>query len=220
MAQPSDVEELTSLVLQSHFDIDGPHIARISERQAGVDAVHLDLLAPVARQLGMMWEDDLCDFVQVTVGLLRLQKILANSSSSLGQDEVKRAPRVLLVPGPGNQHSFGMSMVASFFQRAGWTGWSGVPASSAELLRRVSLERFSVIGFSVGDDRHLDALTSTIRAVRRTSRNREVGIMVGGPVFIAHPELVAMVGADTTASDGRQAVLQAQRLLTLIPSRG
>jgi methanogenic corrinoid protein MtbC1 len=44
--------------------------------------------------------------------------------------------------------------------------------------------------------------------------------MVGGPVFLAHPELVAMVGADATAADGRQAVQQAQRLLMLIPSRG
>ena len=43
--------------------------------------------------------------------------------------------------------------------------------------------------------------------------------MVGGPVFVAHPELAAYVGADGTATDGRQAVLQAESLLALLPER-
>jgi methanogenic corrinoid protein MtbC1 len=43
--------------------------------------------------------------------------------------------------------------------------------------------------------------------------------MVGGPLFIEHPELVAGVGADATAADGLQAVAQAQSLLTLLPTR-
>jgi hypothetical protein len=38
--------------------------------------------------------------------------------------------------------------------------------------------------------------------------------MVGGPVFIEHPELVAQVGADATAADAWQAVVQAQGLLS------
>ena len=39
--------------------------------------------------------------------------------------------------------------------------------------------------------------------------------MVGGPVFIAIPEFVALVGADATAIDGQQAALQAERMLSL-----
>ena len=34
--------------------------------------------------------------------------------------------------------------------------------------------------------------------------------MVGGRVFTEHPELVASVGADATAIDGRQAPIQAE----------
>ena len=43
--------------------------------------------------------------------------------------------------------------------------------------------------------------------------------MVGGRIFVAHPELVARVGADATAIDGGQAALQAESLLTLLPRR-
>jgi len=216
-----DVAELTDLVLQPRFDIASERVDRISGRQPGTEAIYLDLLTPVARRLGEMWEEDLCDFVQVTVGLVRLQQMLTTLSVPFPQDagRTQWIPRVLLVPAPGDQHSFGMSMVASFFQRAGWNGWSGVPGSTADLLSRVRNEWFAVVGFSVSNEKRLDALTSVIRAIRRTSRNREVGVMVGGPVFIEHPELVAMVGADATAVDGRQAVLQAQHLLALIPSR-
>ena len=167
-----------------------------------------------------MWNEDLCDFIQVTVGLLRLQQLMTTLGAPLlqGDGQSRRVPRVLLVPAPGNQHSFGMAMVASFFQRAGWTGWSGAPASVAELLSRVRGEWFTVVGFSISDEKHLDALSRAVRAIRRASRNWDVGIMIGGPVFIVRPELAMMVGADATAVDGRQAVLHAQNLLASMSS--
>jgi methanogenic corrinoid protein MtbC1 len=40
--------------------------------------------------------------------------------------------------------------------------------------------------------------------------------MVGGPLLAVHPEIVSMVGADATASDGAQAVAQAEGLLALL----
>jgi hypothetical protein len=45
-------------------------------------------------------------------------------------------------------------------------------------------------------------------------------VLVGGPIFIAHPELVALVGADATAVDGRQAAIQAETMLSLLQRRG
>jgi MerR family transcriptional regulator, light-induced transcriptional regulator len=73
-----------------------------------------------------------------------------------------------------------------------------------------------VVGLSVSCEVQLDALVSTIRLIRRASRNQAVGILVGGPVFVEHPEMVPLVGADATAVDGRQAPVQAENLLALI----
>ena len=80
-------------------------------------------------------------------------------------------------------------------------------------------EWFAVVGLSVAARRALDALAASIRALRRASRNRAIGVLVGGPLFVAHPELVARVGADATAVDGGQAPLQAQNLLALLARR-
>lgn len=43
-----------------------------------------------------------------------------------------------------------------------------------------------------------------------------ITVMVGGRVFVEHPESVAAVGADATAANARQAVLQAEDLLDMV----
>jgi hypothetical protein len=40
-----------------------------------IDDIFLKLIAPVARHLGWMWEEDQADFSQVSLGLIRLQQI-------------------------------------------------------------------------------------------------------------------------------------------------
>ena len=220
-AQAGDVTSLTDILLHQDLGEAVAFVGGVFDHGTAVEDVYLNLLTPVARNLGAMWEEDLCDFVQVTTSLSRLHHVLNGLSAPFQDDPLRmaRRHRVMLVPGPGDNHSFGLSMVASFFQRAGWSGWTGVPESPADLIRRVHAESFAVIGFSVGCGRRLEALSSAIRSVRRASMNPDIRIMVGGPVFALHPELVAMVGADATAVDGRQAVLQAQSLLALIPIR-
>ena len=123
--------------------------------------------------------------------------------------------RILLVPAPGEQHTFGLAMVATFFRRAGWTVWSEPLACSNDLVGIVRNEWFSVVGFSLSCASRMEALATHIRRVRRASRNPAVGILVGGQVFLERPELVVLVGADATAVDGRQATLQAENLVAL-----
>lgn len=186
-------------------------------RQLGlpVESVYLDLLAPAARQLGVMWEEDECDFTAVTLGVGRLQVLLQELSPAFGHDVSypANARRVLLVPAPGEQHTFGLSMVAEFFLHDGWDVVGGQGALRDEAVSLVQEQWFDVIGFSVGSEARLDWLTSRIKLVREASCNPRIGVLVGGPIFTLHPEYVAMVGADATSSDGKQAPLTAESLI-------
>ncbi len=217
-ASQADIIRLADLVLaRSDLEVD-QFVDGVRQRGMAIENLYLDLLTPVARRLGDLWKEDLCDFAQVTLALGRLHDLLRALSPAF-QDEVARKThglRALLVPVPGEQHSFGLVMVAEFFRRAGWDVWSGPIKSTAELAGIARTKWFSVIGLSVSCAPSFDHLAQSIRAVRRTSRNRGVGVLVGGPIFIDHPELVAKVGADATASDGRQAVIQAHNLLDLL----
>jgi hypothetical protein len=69
------------------------------------------------------------------------------------------------------------------------------------------------VGFSVSSDRRLNELKQDISAIRRDSRNRHVGIMLGGPMMIAQPDLVATMGADMMSIDAATAPQQASGLI-------
>lgn len=212
------VEEFVGLILVNDVVVASAYLEAMRARGVSLETLYLHLLAPAARRLGELWSADLCDFTNVTVALGRLQQALRELSPAF-RDEVaprQHGRRALLMPAPGEQHTFGLFMVAEFFRRAGWDVWGGPPASSNDLTSMVRADWFDVVGLSVGCESRLDVLAAGIRAMRRASRNRAVGVMVGGPVFVEHPELVAFVGADATAVDARQAAEQAESIVSLL----
>jgi methanogenic corrinoid protein MtbC1 len=212
----SDVAELVRLLLHHDVSVASAYVDTVRQRGASLEVICLDLLAPAARELGDRWEEDECDFMQVTVGLCRLHQLLRELSPEFCVDESERAGnrRILLATCPGDQHTFGIALVAQFLRRAGWDVWHEFLASNAEILEVCSQHWFSVVGLSVATDTRIDVLKETIRAIRRASRNRGVGIMVGGPILIDRPELADLVGADATAVDGQQAVTRAEQIFT------
>ena len=216
-----DVAELGRIVMESDTERAVHFVESILQRGVPLESVYLELLAPTARHLGDLWDQDQSDFMQVTIGLWRLQEVLHELGPAFLNEAEPSEPgrRVFLVPVPGDQHTFGAVIVAEFFRRAGWDVWDDPGASKEEIVRIVRSEWFSVVGLSVSCEQHLETLGSVIRAIRRSSRNSSIGIMMGGQPFIEHPERVALVGADATAVDGRQATLQAQNLLHLLASR-
>jgi methanogenic corrinoid protein MtbC1 len=212
---PQDVQQFVTLVL-AHDDAGWQtHMERLLSRGVAVDDIYLGLLSPAAAELGRMWEDDLCSFTDVTVGLGRLQRIMRTLSPAFGREVEFPADgrRVLLLPAPGEQHTFGLSIVAEFFRRAGWEVVGDNEARASDPAALVRSEWFDVIGISVGHDARLDWLRSGIAAVRNASRNKAIGVMVGGPTFVGRHERAAEVGADGTADDGREAPKVAEQLL-------
>lgn len=210
-----DVKELTRLVLAEDADVALAFVEAICKRGAEAEAVYLDLLAPCARHLGELWKADVCDFVQVTIGLGRLQTVLREMSrrddQQVGIHQDGR--RALLAPAPGEQHMFGILIVAEFMRRSNWDIRLEPVVAGDALAAIVAGEWFALVGLSASSESHLDKLAKTIAAIRRTSRNPSVGIMVGGLVFAEHPELADAVQADATAVDGEAAAKKAELLL-------
>ncbi len=157
----------------------------------------------------------MCDFVEVTTGVFRLQRLVARFRI----DEDAAAPdgqhRVLLMGAPGEQHTFGVRIVEQFLRKAGWEVSIGLASTPLEIAALVASEWFDVVGLTLSSDSRLEPLAAAIRSVRDASCNPAIGVMVGGPVFLQHPELVQRVGADASAVDATTAVLLAQRLLDL-----
>jgi methanogenic corrinoid protein MtbC1 len=212
------VEEFVELILDHDPVMAVAYFEALRARGVSIEAIYLHLLTPSARRLGELWCEDLCDFTKVTLALGRLQQLLRELSPDFRCETESRqhGRRALLMPAPGEQHTFGLFMVAEFFRQAGWDVWSGLPGAGDDVISLVRAEWFDIVGLSVGSESRVDGLAATIRTVRRASRNRAIGVMVGGPLFVENPELAAVVGADATAHDGRQAAQQAAGIVSLL----
>ena len=212
-----EVELLTEMVLRRDAAAAQTYVRARCSAGLRVETLYLRLLAPVALRLGELWEADLCDFTQVTVGLWRLQQIVFEYSPDFQRDRRVRmhVRRVMLVPAPGSQHTFGVVMVGEFFRRAGWDARGDPSASIPDVAATLADEWFDVVGLSVGSACRAEAVASAILGFRKSSLNPAVVVMVGGPVVDLSSEFVKRVGADGTAADAEAAVAEAERLVVL-----
>jgi len=213
----ADAEELVRLLLKQEAPSAVAFLTALRKRGATVEGLYLGILTDAARRLGTMWEEDRCDFTQVTISMGRLQQVVRNLSPvfQIAPIPRPRAQRVLLLPAPGGQHTFGLVMLAEFFCRAGWHVAGGPTVGAHEVIETVRNGWFDVVGFSIGAERQLEGVVNCIQAVRRASCNPDVGVMIGGPLFLERPDLPARVGADGAAIDAASAVLTATGLLAL-----
>lgn len=217
------VAELTTLLLKRDAATAASYVAALHARGIGAEALCLDLLAPAARRMDDLWAEDVCSSADVTLGMVRLRQALHGLGPAFQAKAgcgAAPGPHVLLAPVPGDQHTFGLAMVACFFRRAGWTVHGGIVASLAELTTAVRSQPFDIIGLSASCDRHLGPLAGCIRAMRAASCNQALGVLVGGPVFARHPKAAICVGADAAAADARQAPAQALALLAALQEPG
>ena len=220
-ASATCVPEFLALVMKPEAEEVKTFVEGLRTDGWSLEMLYLDLMAPTARKLGELWEADLCDFTEVTIGLGRLHNVLLELSMTFRADSTpwSRGRKALLVPAPGEQHTLGLSMVAEFFRRSGWEvhgDKAGARCSVADMVRN---EWFDLVGFSAGSDCRIESVAAEILAIRRASKNPAIAVMVGGPIFLAHPEMVAQVGADAMAIDAPDAVLQAEALLGICARR-
>jgi MerR family transcriptional regulator, light-induced transcriptional regulator len=209
------------LALELEADALLDHVEVFLRRGVSIDHVFVELLAPAARRLGVLWEDDLCDFVDVTMGLWRLQEIVRELSSRVpeGYGDPSGQSRALFSVMPGDNHGFGTVVIEDVFRRGGWATDCMTDCTTPDLLDRVARSSIDLVGLTVTHDDHIPRLAPLILALRSVSRNPRLCIMIGGRVPSENPQLVTICGADGTAPDAVQALALAEKLVAALASR-
>ncbi|MBA4050400.1 MAG: cobalamin B12-binding protein [Erythrobacter sp.] len=188
---------------------------------ASVETICLDLLAPAARKLGEMWERDECDFLDVTMGLWRLQEVMREVAARSPVDLLGMATpcSALFSPMPGDHHNFGTLMIDEVFARSGWRSEALVKPERRELLDRLARQSFDLLGLTLARDCPSAALSNLIRAVRNVSANPHIIVLVGGRMINENPGLAMEVGADGTGADALAALELANSLVKTAAAR-
>lgn len=202
------VEELVHIVLQHDAPVASEYVDTLRQQGFPLADIYLDLLAPAARRLGEMWEYDDVSFAEVAIGVCRMHQVLLDFSRCFDPIDCANSDErsALIVPTPGEEHTFGLFLVVEFLRRAGWHCWTGSPRTEEELLKLLESQRFDAIGLSVSTDRYLEQTGHIIAEIRRCSEDNGPAIVLGGRVPNENAELVSQLGADGSAEDGKAAV--------------
>jgi methanogenic corrinoid protein MtbC1 len=211
-----DIAELARIVIEHETSVASAYVDALRNQGVPIDAIFMELLAPTARLLGEMWKADQCCFTDVTIGMARVQQIVHELSPEFERENAQAfdGRRILLVTVPGEQHTLGLMIVEEHFRRFGWDCSSSAPKDIRDITRLVRAQHFDVVGLSVSCGALMDTVPSSIQAIRKSSINKSVVVLVGGSIFLENPELASRVGADGTAEDGRHAILQLRSMLT------
>ncbi len=214
---PNAIDEFVSILVDRDDAAAFEFIFGLRDEGAPIENIYLQLLAPSARRLGELWIEDKCHFVDVTIGLARIQALLrALSPDFKAESDVDlNGSKALLSVHGSEQHTCGLFMVGEFFRRDGWSVWCGPPSSENEICDLVSSESFSIAGFSLSCEGLSEPLREEIARVRQASKNRHLKIFVGGNAFIEDRALIEHIGADEFATDSVDAVLHARKALEI-----
>jgi MerR family transcriptional regulator, light-induced transcriptional regulator len=168
----------------------------------------LELMAPAARVLGERWEDDQASFVEVALGVSRMHRILRafDGVPSHLWSHAGHGRKALLMPAPGELHTFGLRLVQEFLLRESWTVTNLTVQDLSQLGDIVAGEFFDIVGLSLSGETLIDTFKSAIRVIRVKSRNPNIKVIVGGHLFVERPELINSSTADAYAVDAPDTV--------------
>ena len=205
------VEDLTKLVLQEDARISVDYVKKMHGSGTALEDIYLLLLTPVARKLGEMWEEDESSFTEVTIALWRIKQLMYDLSPIFKQyaEQGKTGSSIMLVPLPGSQHNLGLFMVSEFFAKAGWRIWGELAATEEEIVSMAANEWFDIVGLSASVREQFPQLKELIQRIKAKSKNPNVGVIIGSPVFNQFPELIDDIGADMVGMDAADALEKA-----------
>jgi len=180
------------------------------------------LFASTASTLGEMWDDDVVNFAEVTIGLGRLHKLVHHFSdldASLKTPDVRH--NIILASAPKEQHAFGVLLVSKIFEMEGWLVTGGPDLhTGANMTELVAESWFDIVGLSASTEELALSLEDDIAEIRAASLNPNVFIMVGGAGVAQAPAIARQIGADTFATNADQAIIKARTLLGRRATRG
>lgn len=179
------------------------------------ERICLDLLTPAAQTLGVRWEEEDADFLEVTLGLGRMHRVLRDLGRRVADETAmsEDAGQAFLCGVPEEQHSLGLAIVTECFVADGWGVTVGPPIGLLDAVCEVRAHWYDVVGITVGIVERGPQIEVLIRAIRASSLNPNLAVLVGGRALADVPDMVARVGADASAPDAAQGPMVARTLV-------
>ncbi len=167
-------KELAKFVLGKDERAAAAYLEALTKRYSFA-TLFTQLVAPAAHHLGELWNQDYCDFFDVTVGVGRLQSFMNQFESAGRLTGVDLQRRAVLLALPEEPHIFGLQMVGKFLEANGWTVSFAFGRTEDEIVKIVAEEWIGVVGVSLSAATRIGSAARIVQsAYRRDSRRRRV----------------------------------------------
>jgi methanogenic corrinoid protein MtbC1 len=201
-----DIETLDSMIkllVRSDPEAFGEIIEYAATSRESMFTFFGSIVSPIARRLGVLWDEDRIDFLQVTLGAARMQgaveqlraRIAANRSA-YGEE-----PRLLLINLQSDCHTLGSSIVAACFECAGWLVDQTEVLDHRDVVEFVRDRHYDAVGICVAATSQLELCRRTVAEAKQYTRNGKLVVGVGGPAVILAEELFRNTGCDFLSAD-------------------
>ena len=210
-----EIEEFVLLCIDDDPDAAQIFVDRMMHEGLSKENVFLELITPAARLMGAQWESDLIDFYKVTHGLARLHTVTHNIGFSYQNGPMSKGDikRIMIASAPGSEHLLGPTIVSEFFRKDGWQVVMEISPTVKELVQAVSNEWFDAVGLSISIQAQLNDLSVLIAQIKKLSRNPNVVILLGGPIFTIQSFKASDFGAEAICTDAKDAVEMTSSLI-------
>jgi len=162
-----------------------------------------DLYIPeAARRMGEAWHDDQMSWLDVSIGVGRMQSLLREIGTAWVADQAGDTGHgtVLLIVPDREQHTLGPMVAMGQMRRFGVSVCLRIAPSHNELRSLMAARQFDGVLISVATKDKLESVSKTIQFIKAVS-GRPMPIVVGGAVTPNVPDLAAATGADRSSND-------------------
>jgi len=209
-AQDPRVAELLELVLQGRREA-ALRIALGQAESTGSEAFVESVLVPLQRELGRLWQAGAIHVGDEHLGSRVTEEILARLSAR-ADEAPALGLRVVVAATAGDLHDIGARMIALQLERAGWEVlFLGANVPTRDLVLSLRDQRADLLALSVSQCLHARGAAATVAAAH--AAEPRVPVLVGGPPFLAVPDLWRVIGADAQASGAAEACRAALALV-------
>lgn len=165
--------------------------------QVSADMVTDLVLPAAARELGRGWETDRISFVDVSLAMVRLQRLLRDDINEVAIEG--RAGSLLLILPEGEQHTFGALVAARQLRRLGFSVCLSIGASAGEVASLARSRAFDAALVSVGTVEHL-VTAKKLTTSLHDGLTAALPVVLGGAALTLEGQSVEQIATATGAN--------------------
>lgn len=182
--------------LRAVADLDQPGLERALQEGAvalGQQGVLLHVVAPLAEEVGALWQDGTIGVAHEHFASAILRTFLGNMSRPFAPNE--NAPHIMVATPSGQLHELGALIVTAAAVALGWQAtYLGACLSAMEIASALKQKPARAVGLSIVYPADDPALPGELRRLR-SLLPADTALLVGGRGAANHQELLTEIGA-------------------------